>query len=281
MNVNISSPLYLKINKSVFVLSLLLLAFSNPADSEERVYTLGVFPHLPPKELEKVFSPIAADLAKSTGKKFKLRSNTTFDKFSDSLGKKVFDVAFLQPFDYISVSGDDGYQAVATRTEPLSAVLVTLEEKPYSKLDELKGMRIAFPPETSAVRHLFQSHIESSGYQFKSDFSVNYHRSHLSCMQQVVIGDAEACVSAAPMVRFFEHKMKRKMKVIAESKKIPHALFAIHSRVPEKDKAAIKRAILSWGTTEEGKRLLTRGRLNPFKEIDDTAYDVIRKMKQQ
>jgi phosphonate transport system substrate-binding protein len=59
----------------LFVVLALLLAQA-PAQAQ-RDYVLGVFPYLPPRELERVFAPMAADLGRAIHRHVLLRSSST------------------------------------------------------------------------------------------------------------------------------------------------------------------------------------------------------------
>ena len=268
----------------VWVMGFLLGLVAVPGwSAEEGGYVMGVFPHLPPRELEKVFSPMASDLSAAVERKIALRSNTTYERFSENLDHEVFDIAFVQPFDYVRVADELGYRPLATRTEKLTAIIVVKQDSAIKGLTDLKGKKIALPPPVSAVSHLVKGYLLEQDLVPGVDVSLSHHRSHVSCMQQVLIGEADACGTASPALRFFQHKMNVTMQVIGESLPIPHTLFAIHPRVPESDRERLRQRILSWGSSERGRALLARGRLKPFVPVEDSAYDVVRDLanKQQ
>lgn len=253
---------------------------ASPAGRAEQVteYVLGVFPHLPPRDLENVFAPMAKDLGTRIGRRIALASNTTYERFSENLDKEKFDIAFMQPFDYVRAADTLGYRPLATRTEKLSAIVVVKQDSPIKGLADLKGKRIGLPPETAAVSVLLANHLRAGGLAPGKDVTLSHHRSHVSCMQKVLIGEADACGTAAPALRFFQSKMHVELKVIASTREIPHTLFAIHPRVPERDREILRQRILSWGETEEGKALLARGELTPFVSVSDADYDAVREL---
>ena len=263
---------------SVFILALSSLAVHANPPVPNGQYVMGVFPHLPPRQLEKVFSPMASDLGKAVNQNIILRTNTTFERFSQSLDTQVFDIAFVQPFDYVRIADKYGYRPLAARSEELAAILVVKEGSSLNTLQDLRGMKIALPPAVSAVSYLIRDLLLENGLDPDKDVTLSHHRSHMSCMQQVLIREADACGTAAPPFRFFQHRMKVKMKIVATSREIPHALFVIHPRVPDVKKQAIRQRIISWSSTRDGKQLLERGRLKPFVQVSDSDYDVIRKM---
>lgn len=264
--------------KTIAAITLLGINPGSLAAVEKQEYIMGVFPHLPPRELEKVYSPMAADLSKVIGKPVIFRTSSTYKKFMQSLDKQNFDIAFVQPFDYIRIADKFGYKPLATRHEMLSAIIVAKQDSPLSSIKDLKDKTISLPPKVAAVSHLITDHVRSNHLIPDKNIKLSNHRSHVSCMQQVLIGSSDACGTAAAALRFFEHKMKVTLKIISKSKSIPHTLFSIHPRVPSGLQKKIRARILEWGKTDEGKKLLARGRLKPLRAIRDSDYDVVRGM---
>lgn len=270
-----------KLLKNTLLVFLLACFYSASALSNQPYkpgYTLGVFPHLPPRQLEKVFAPIAARLGKAIGRKVKLRSSSTYEKFMENLDGGSYDIVFVQPFDYIHIADSMNYKPLATRNELLAAILVVAKDSPIKNLEQLRNKKIAFPPKVSAVSRLTMGFLKKNKFSPGKDVSISHHRSHVSCMQQVLIGTADACATAAPALRFFQHKMKVELKIVAKSISIPHTLFATHPRVSDKDRQVMLTIILSLQKSEEGRKILAQGKLKPFVVISDEKYNVVRKL---
>ena len=265
----------------VCALLILMLAVSGnawAAGQGDTSYVLGVFPHLPPRELEKVYAPISRELSDAVGRTVKFRSSSTYSNFMDKLGTEDFDIVFTQPFDYVTAADRHGYLPLATRGEPLATVVVVKSGSPLKTLEDLRGKKISLPPKVAAVSYLLRAHLVKNGIIPGEDVKLSYHRSHVSCLQQVIIGAADACGTAAPALRFFSHKMSVELDVISKTTEIPHTLFAVHPRVPEKDRELLQKKILSWSESEKGRKMLKAGRLKPFIKIEDKDYDIVREM---
>jgi len=241
-------------------------------------YSLGVFPHLPPRDLEKVFAPLAGDLGKAVDRKILLTSSTTFNKFSANLDEAKYDIAFVQPFDYIRAADMHGYLPIASRQEKLSAVIVVKKHTGINSLADLRGKKLALPPASAAVSRLIRAYLRAHGIDPDHDIKLNHYRTHFSCMQQVMIGEAVACGTASPARRYFEGKYKVSLPVIAHTREIPHALWIIHKRVSRKDREIIRNRILGWANSEEGRKLLANGRLTPFVRVTNSDYNIVRKI---
>lgn len=249
------------------------------ASDDKRGYTLGVFPHMPPQELESVFGPIAAAISKAIDIDVTFKTSSTFQSFMDKLDEQAFDIAYVQPFDYVRIADKNGYRALAAMGEPLATIFVVKEDSDIEGFDDLRGKKIGFPPPVAAVSYLGKAYLIKKGFDLKKDIRISHFKSHLSCLQQVIIGSIDVCGTASPMVRYFQYRMGLHTKVIGESPSIPHALFSTHPRINNEKRKIILKVILSWSRTEKGVEMLKRSKLNVYNAITDEAYDVVRDLK--
>ena len=68
-----------------------------------------------------------------------------------------------------------------------------------------------------------------------------------------------------------------KFRILHQTASIPPALFVVHARVAQKDRAIILRTILEWPNTEEGRKIIERGQFVPFVVANDAEYNVVRR----
>ena len=260
-------------------------AIAVPIGAEVRAsqpdYLFGVFPYLPPRDLEQVFAPIAAEFSRVLGRKVRFTSSSSYEIYAGRIDSEEFDIAFMQPFDYVRAADQHSYFPLAARGEPLKALIVTAPDSPIKTLEDLRGKRISLPPMESAVSHLVRAYLRKNGFVPDKDVTLAYHRSHISCMQQVLIEASAACGTAIPAMRYFKGRMKVEMRVILETEVIPHTLFTAHSRVSAKERALLLDVITSWGNTADGKAILERGKMIPFTPISNDAYNVVRKFPRE
>jgi len=239
-------------------------------------YQLGVFPFLPPTRLERAFAPIAVEMSKLLGRPVEFRTTSTFERFSENLAAKQYDFAFVQPFMYIAAADKYGYAPLVAWRKPLTAIFVVRKDSPYRDLQQLAGKRVALPPRDAAVSHLALEYLAERGLDRRTDYS--YYRSHFSCLQKVLVGEADACVSAEAALDFFESHMKLRMSVIAETRGIPHSLYVAQQRVPQADRKAVQQFLLSRAPDE---RQAERSGLRhqSFVAVTDSDYDVVRRIE--
>ena len=266
-----------RIRSYLFALIAFLISVPVPVHAVEP-YQMGVFPFLPARELEDIFAPMAASLSAALGREVQFRSSMSYRNFMERCDAQLYDIAFIQPFDYVRLADEYGYKPLASRGEELSAILVVKTDSTLKTLQDLKGKKLALPPDVAAVSRLIKAHLKKNGINPDTDLEVRHMRSHVSCLQQMLVGMADACGSAPPPVRFFESKRKTKFKKLASSQIIPHSLFIANKRLSDDERQKIRNTIMGWGNTEEGMKLLKRGRMRPFVITHDSDYDLIRKL---
>ena len=270
--------------------SLLLLCFifiwsvsfayagSTETASKKSGYTFGVFPFLTISTIEEIFAPIASELSHAIDRDVLLKSTDTFEKFMQNLEQQEYDIAFIQPFDYVNIAKKAGYLPVATRNEPLTADFLVLEKSPLKEGKELKGKVIGLPPKVAAVSYLANISLIQLGLDIRHDVKFRHFSSHQSCMQQLLIGDIDVCVASRPVLRAFESQMNVKFRAIMTTPSITQTLFVVHSRVPEKERNLIKKTILSTTLSDvkpEFKIIFKSVNNRFFRPVDDAEYDQV------
>ena len=263
---------------ALFALSL-LFGMTPPvyAEKSKDSYEMGVFPFLSAREIEKIFAPMAAAFSEVLGKPVIFKTASSYLNFMERLGNQQYDIAFVQPFDYINAADKNGYRPLASRDEMLTAIVVTKDPTRLS-IKDLRGKVISLPPKVAAVSILVKRYLIEHGYKPGVDVKLQHFGSHVSCMQQVLIGTADGCGTAFASSRFFNKKMKANLQVAFETPGIPHTLFIAHPNVPQHEKDKLSETIFNWASTEKGKEILSRGRMKPFKKILDEDYDIVREI---
>jgi len=267
-------------------LALLLLPGAGPASAQQRMgegttsaYSFGVFPFLPAARLETVFAPVAGELGRALGREIRYRSAASYEKFAARLARQEFDIAHVQPFDYVRIAVSSGYLPVAARNAELTAVAVVPEESAVRELRDLAGSVVALPPEGAATAILGALALARSGLDPRRDVTVRHLLDQDSCIHLVVTGGAAACFTGSQAARLYQVRTGRRLRVIGRSPPIPHTLFVVHSRVPRADREIIRRTLLGLtlqGLAPELRDFLAGDGSRPFVPVQDADYDIVR-----
>ena len=241
---------------------------------------MGVFPYLPPAKLQELFDPIAADFEKVLGRKVVLSSRNEYETFTDALKREEFDIALIHPFDYPGAHDKNSYLPLARRKEELRGLILVNADSPLKTLQELKGKVISNPPREAAVSYLTSIALLEAGIDPNKGVRRDYGKSHFSCMQKLLIGEADACGTARQALLHFEKEkqMTAKFRVLHETAPVSHSVFVIHKRIVKKDRDALQARILNWPNTPEGKKIIDAGQFIPFVAATDKDYASVRKI---
>lgn len=262
----------------LLLLGLLLTAGARAESTAPGELVLGVFPHMPPTRLLQVFSPIAADFSAHLGKPVKLRTRPDFEQFVQELQAETYDIAFIQPLDYVWLHKRHGYLPLARRDAPLQTVIIVRNDSKIENINDLKGKVLAQAAPRAAVTQIIAAALTKEGIDIDKDVRRSYSNNHFACIEKVLTRDADACGTALRALAHWEGvKDARQFRIIYEAPVMPHALFVVHPRVPESERKIILDTILSWPLTEAGRKILSRGELLPFTRATDADYDPVRR----
>jgi len=273
-----------------FILSTCLLFIFlcvNPLYAEHaEEYQFGVFPYLPPQRIDPMWSPLAKYLTEAVNRGVEVRTRAEYSQYRQAISQEIFDIAYIQPFAYIETAYFHNYIPLARwvskydihRKGRLAGVFVVLDDSPITSLDDINEGVIAMPPERAAVSQLGVLSMIEKGMDSNKRISISNQRNHISCLQQLVIKRAVACVTATPPIIQFEKKTGNKVRVIATTRKIPSSPVAVHKRIPKKEREIILKKLLELEKSEIGREFLSNAGLSGFVVTTDADYDEVRKI---
>lgn len=247
------------------------------AEKDNKVYTFGVFPHLPKQKLLALYKQVANNFSVHLNKKIRIKTKSNFEKFESSLKLEEFDIVLIQPFDYPDAYDKYNYLPVAKRSDKLFSILLVKKESDFKSIKDLKDRIIANPAKSAAVTRLTDRTMINNGFDPQKDFKRIYKANHFSCMQSVLIGASDACgTSYRALLHYEDVKLKNRFRVVNTSEKIPHVLYIAHKRIPKADRDILLHTILNWPNSPEGRRILKTSRMVRFEKANDHDYDILR-----
>lgn len=252
---------------------------ASQSGAADKPYEFGVFPYLPSAQIHELYITTAADFEAKLGRQVRLSSKAGYEAFAQELRRQTYDIALVQPFDYVDAHDKHGYLPLARRGEDLEAMIVVRHESPLRTLKDLKSKTVATPPLDAAVSRLTSIAFRDAGFNPETGVKRFYVKNHLACLRSVEIGAADACATAEQALRTIEKEgqIAAKLRILHRTARIPHALFVVHKRLSQKDRDILLETILDWPNTERGKKILDVGRFIPFVAAKDSDYEVVRR----
>jgi phosphonate transport system substrate-binding protein len=238
----------------------------------------SVAPYLSPARMEELYTPMAAHFSKELGLPVSFRTSSTFDRYFEQLTLGSVDFTLLHAFFYVEAVDRLGYVPLARMKEPFKGLLVVLDQSPVRNLSDLKGKTIATPPEFLPTVHLVRRIMRDNRLRPDEDFVLRSFRSVESCLQQLVIGEAQACICPPFAIPGAQARFNVKFRTVVESPGIPNLTFVAHPRVPAAQRRQIQSAILGWSSTEAGRQLVANIGTAGFVEVQDGEFSDVRRL---
>lgn len=248
------------------------------AEQQQTSYSFGVFPYLSAVRLEPIYAPVSAELSNSLQRNVHFRTASEFKHFFQRLEQQRYDIALIQPFWFPPAVDEFGYLPLVRMREPLVSLIMVPDSSPIRTLDDLRGKTIATPPAFVPVVHLARRELQRRGLEPDQDVTLKAFKTVDSCFQQVLIGEAVACVAPPFAPPVIEEKMQVRLRELLRTPSIPGLSLVVHSRIPEADRDKIKRMFLGLDRKDAGRTILERMRTGGFVISMDREYDVVRSL---
>ena len=247
-------------------------AVKHIAGSVPKELLLGVFPFLNVRQIAQNFSPVSPALSKAAGMPVYLRTASSFDTFADVLGAAKYDIVIVQPFDYAKAV-QHGYIAVAGMKNRLEGNFFVLDSSPYKQIADFKGQIVAMPAENSVQSRLGRQALLQAGLKSGSDVTIDYRKTHDSCLQQVQRGEAAACITAELTLAMLPKELSHGLRKVGNTEKVPGVLFMVHKRLPIKIRHQLQTEIIAWKSSDDGRKILQSMGFGDFDTFERSDYE--------
>jgi phosphonate transport system substrate-binding protein len=159
---------------------------------------------------------------------------------------------------------------------------VTLKDKPYQSVNDLKGKPIAFSSKTSTSGYVIplwdlrqKNLISDSGKaeEFFGEGNVWFGSGYVSAVERVLNGDAEAAAVSYYVLDKDKHltlEQRQKLRQLAEQGPVPTHVIAIRSQISDADRAALRDALLAM--EKENPELRDRVFTSRLVEVDSATH---------
>ncbi len=159
---------------------------------------------------------------------------------------------------------------------------VTLKDKPYQSVNDLKGKPIAFSSKTSTSGYVIplwdlrqKNLISDSGKaeEFFGEGNVWFGSGYVSAVERVLNGDAEAAAVSYYVLDKDKHltlEQRQKLRQLAEQGPVPTHVIAVRSQIPDADRAVLRDALLAM--EKENPELRDRVFTSRLVEVDPATH---------
>jgi len=256
--------------KLIQLLVLLVSACSGLALASDNV-VFGISPTMGPIEMERVFGRLVRIVDDSLPQKVVFRTRNSREEFLIAVNNNEFDIVLMHPFNFFYSPKRDDFLPIVRKAGDLSAVFVARDPNIRTLVD-MRGKIFSMPPAKGFVYALGRQRLSDAGLR-TGDYQQHIYGDFNDCLQSLVTGSAQACLTFPNLVRDFTRSQRIRFHQIAETGAIPNLVMFGHKKLAAQ-LPKLQQDLLVLNTTEEGRitlNLLLLDELAPVDEVDIAA----------
>lgn len=260
----------------VRVLTLMAVLAPGVAWGHRLTLTVGVVPQRSALALALAWTPVLQSVGRAAGLRLEFETAKNIPTFERRLYRGAYDIAYLNPYQYLLAHRQKGYTAFLRGDGHLRSVIVVRRDSRLGTLAALAGHRVAFPaPGSLAASMLPQALLARDHIPIRPV----YVASHGSVYRAVAEGLYRAGGGVVQTFRDFPAPVRDQLRILWTGPPLPPHPLAARSDIPRAIVQRLRTAFLALARTGQGRADLARLGLRAFVVAHDRDYDVIRQWR--
>lgn len=261
---------------SGLALVLLLAGGSGGAAATDKPAIFGVFPNLTARQTVAIHMPVAQALEKQLGRPVVIYSARNFKTFVERTRRGEYDILLAAPHLAWLAHQDAGYRPLLKYAEPTRGLLVVGRNSPYRAPEEMRGRTIATADAIAVTVLAVQAEMAAHGLKHEIDYHTDDAGTHLNAVMQVLNRRADAAMLGLHPYLLLPPEIRGRLRIVAQTGPLSSLMYLTHPRLRDQERAAVRRGLLGFAATAEGKRFLERGGYGGFVPVEGNELQAFR-----
>jgi phosphonate transport system substrate-binding protein len=258
----------------VLLLGLAVLRPGWAADARPLVF--GVFPNLTAKQTVEIYRPLANAIEKHLRRPVAIYSARDFKTFVARTRQGEYDILLTAPHLAWLARQDAGYQPLLKYAEPVRGLLVVKSVSSLDDVEALRGRTIATADPIALVVLAMQAELAARGLKHNLDYRTTESGTHTNTVLQVINGRADAAMLGLHPYKLMPADWRQQLRVLAETAPLSSLMYLTHPRLRDAEVQAIRRALLDFAASPEGKLFMQNGGYGGFSQVDGSELRAFR-----
>lgn len=247
-----------------------LLAVPVPA-AELPALQMGVLPYLSGERLFEVFLPMKEYLEAQLNRRIVLSTAPDFKTYVQRAARGDYDIYQTAPHFALLAETEQGYRRISRLTRELDGDVIVLRDGPVRRPEDLRG-RIVITPDALAITSMLgEQLLKDHGLSAGRDYRLLRAASHNNAILTVHHRAADAALTSAAVFEQLSPELRRDLRILAKTRKVPHMMIMAHSRLPMADYERLKHALLAFTRDGPGRKFFKAtgyGDMGPITDAD-------------
>ncbi|NOY66778.1 MAG: phosphate/phosphite/phosphonate ABC transporter substrate-binding protein [Gammaproteobacteria bacterium] len=263
-------------------MSVLMLALIFPGawasdKPDQRPLRLGLLPYLSTEKLVKTYAPLANYLERQLKRKVIITTAPGFKEYLKRANQGRYDVFFTAPHFAAYAETRYNHSRLARLARSLDGTIVVPADSTIKKISDLRGRVLSTPDRLAVITIQAEQLLAQNGLVPGRDVTIRYASSHNNAMKTVLDGLSDAAISLSALYDKMSPKLKSRLRVLAKTPPIPHAMFMASGKIDKQTCEAIRQSLLAFGESPQGKLFFKNtGFVNFIKISDENMNTVMR-----
>jgi len=255
---------------------LLLVIASRAAAGADDPLVFGIFPNMTAKQLVETYRPLADALEKTLQRRVVIYTARDFSTFAERTRMGEYDILLTAPHLAWLASQDAGYRPLLKYTQPVRGLLAVKTDSPIDTPEALRGRTIATADSVAVVVLAIQAELATRGLRNRIDYQTSDSGTHLNAVMQLINGRADAAMLGLHPYKLMPPELRQQLRVIVETAPLSSLMYLTHPRLRDAETQAVRKALLGFAATPEGKAFLRRGGYGAFTRVDGSELSAFR-----
>lgn len=246
----------------------LLIAGSRPGSSADKPLAFGVFPNLTARQIVETYHPLADALEKHLQRRVIIYSARDFKTFVERTQQGHNDILLTAPHLAWLARQEASYRPLLKYAIPVRGLLVVKSGSPLDAPDALRGRTIATADSIAVAVLAAHAEMAARGLRRDVDYRSTDSGTHLNAAMQVINGRTDAAMMGSHPYQLMGPELRRHLRVLAQTPSLSSLMYLTHPRLRDAQAQAVRKALLRFAATAEGKSFMQQGGYRGFAEID-------------
>jgi phosphonate transport system substrate-binding protein len=255
-----------------------VLASSFPAFAQQDAAAplrLAVHPYASTLALINTYRPLQQYLSTVLGRPIEFYTAPSFEGFVDTLLAGGYDIVISPPH-FAVMACEKYYVPLLHYQTQLEPVLVVRADSKLNKPEDFRGKRIAMADRSAFIRLVTVKWLTDHGLEAGRDYQIDERPNHGASIAAAAMGEVDAGLATFTALKQLPPDLQQQVRAIGTGQRFAHLFTIAHRRLGETDIARIKKALLAFPDTPEGRQFMEKTAFKGYEEID---ADELRRLK--
>lgn len=236
---------------------------------------MAVHPYASTLALITTYRPLQQYLAKELGRPVEFYTAPSFDGFVDTLLAGGYDIVTSPPH-FAVMASEKYYVPLLHFQTQLEPVLVVRANSKLNKAEDFRGKRIAMADRSAFIRLVTVKWLADHGLTAGRDYRIEERPNHGAAISAAAMGEVDAGLATVTALKQLPADLQQQVRVIGTGQRYPHLFTIVHRRLGEVEIDRIKRALLAFPDTPEGRQFMEK---SGFKGYEEISADELRSLQ--